>query len=510
MADTQPTSVGVSPSDLDALVDRLAAHRTIGHAPRRDLEWLAAHGHIRSFAVGEAIGHKDERIDEMFVVLSGRISIFFTQGGARHKFLEWRAGDVTGLLPYSRLVASPGDSQVEEPSEALSIPREEMPAMIRDCHELTAILVHVMLDRARVFTSTMLHDEKLKSLGKLAAGLAHELNNPAAAIKRSAKLLPRSVTAMETAARAVGGAGLTPEELDEMTLVRDACVVTPLNAVRSPLAEAEWENALADWLASHGVDEGVAETLAPSPVTLDVLDRLAGAVRAEVLEPAVRWVAADCSVRSLATEVEQAATRISDLVTAVRGFTQLDATRAPQAVDVAEGLRQTLAVLRGKAREKSVGTSVVVEDGLPAVRGVAAELNQVWANLIDNALDAVPAGGSVEVLAERTMDAVGSRAPSEPGKSRDRGAGSVVVRVIDNGPGIPEDVRSRIFDPFFTTKDVGKGTGLGLDIVRRLVARHDGDIRVDSRPGRTEFSVVLPVADNTQAEGGGRRAGGSA
>jgi signal transduction histidine kinase len=476
MADTQPTSVGVSPSDFDALVDRLAAHRTVGPAPRAELEWLAAHGHLRSFAVGEAIGHKAERIDEMFVILAGRISIFFDQGGSRHKFLEWRAGDVTGLLPYSRLLLSPGDSQVEEWTEVLSIPREELPAMTRDCHELTTILVHVMLDRARAFTSTMLHDEKLRSLGKLAAGLAHELNNPAAAIKRSAKILPRGVAAMESASRAVGAAGLTAEELDEVALVRDACAMTPISAVASPLEEARREDALADWLAAHGLDGEAADALAPSPVTLEALERLAGSLRAEVLEPALRWVAADCSVRSLAVEIDQAATRISDLVTAVRGFTQVDVGRAPQAVNVADGLRQTLAVLRGKAREKSVGTSVVVEDGLPPVRGVAAELNQIWSNLIDNALDAVPESGSVEVLAGREGT-------------------SVIVRVIDNGSGIPEDVRGHIFDPFFTTKDVGKGTGLGLDIVRRLVARHDGDIRVESRPGRTEFSVVLPTAD---------------
>jgi signal transduction histidine kinase len=422
------------------------------------------------------VGSPADEVDEMVVLLSGRLSIYFTKGAARHKYTEWRAGDVTGLLPYSRLVHAPGESVVEEPAEALVVHRRAFPEMIRACYELTAVLVHVMLDRARVFNAAQLHDEKLRSLGKLAAGLAHELNNPAAAIRRSAKLLPRSVAAMEMAARAVGGAGLSAEEVEELALVRDACVTTPLVGVRSPLEEAEWEEALADWLAAHGVDEEVAEALAPSPVTVEVLERLAGAIRGDVLEPAVRWVAADCAVRSLAVEIEQAALRISDLVTAVRGFTQVDATQAPQAVSLAEGLSQTLAVLRAKARDKSIRTSVTLEEGLPPVRGVAAELNQVWANLVDNALDAAPTGGHVEVLAER----------------RD---GFVAVRVIDDGPGVEPEIAGRIFDPFFTTKDVGKGTGLGLDIVRRLITRHDGDIQVDSRPGRTEFTVVLPVAE---------------
>jgi signal transduction histidine kinase len=376
------------------------------------------------------------------------------------------------------LVVAPGESQVDEAAEALCISRADLPAMIRECHELTTILVHVMLDRARAFTSTMLHDEKLRSLGKLAAGLAHELNNPAAAIRRSAKILPKTVAAMENASRVVGEAGLTHEELEELSLVRDACVATPLGRVRSALEDAEWEETLGQWLAAHGVDEDAAEALAPSPVTVEVLERLAHAIRADVLEPALRWVAADCSVRTLAVEIDQAAARISDLVTAVRGFTQVDASASPQAVSVAQGLSQTLAVLRAKAREKSIATTVRVEDGLPFVRGVSAELNQVWANLIDNALDAAPAGGTVEITAER-KDAC------------------VVVRVTDDGAGIPDDVRGRIFDPFFTTKDVGKGTGLGLDIVRRLVARHDGDIQVDSRPGRTEFAVALPVNSGT-------------
>ncbi len=212
---------------------------------------------------------------------------------------------------------------------------------------------------------------------------------------------------------------------------------------------------------------------------LEALDRLAGVVRPAVLGSVLRTVAADASVRSLAKEIDLAGTRISDLVTAVRGFARVDhEASAPEPVDLAEGLAQTLAVLRGKARGKGVRLTIDVVPGTPPVRGVAAELNQVWANLIDNAIDAAPPSGSVTVTARLEK-------------------GAVVVRVIDDGPGIPPEVRDRIFDPFFTTKDVGKGTGLGLDIVRRLVVRHDGDIEVQSRPGRTEFIVSLPAAADT-------------
>jgi signal transduction histidine kinase len=168
--------------------------------------------------------------------------------------------------------------------------------------------------------------------------------------------------------------------------------------------------------------------------------------------------------------------RISGLVTAVKGFTHMDRATVAQPVDLTQGLDNTVTVLRAKARSRSASVVVEAEPGLPAVRGFVGELNQIWSNLIDNALDAIPDGGRVEVRASREQQ-------------------RVVVRVSDNGAGIPDEIRSRIFDPFFTTKPLGQGTGLGLDIVRRLVRHNDGEIAVESRPGWTEFRVVLPAAD---------------
>jgi len=188
----------------------------------------------------------------------------------------------------------------------------------------------------------------------------------------------------------------------------------------------------------------------------------------------VRWVAAGCTVRGLARDIERAASRVHALVTAVKGFTYMDHATAPEPVDVAKGLTDTLAVMAAKARGKSVSVTLKLPTDLPRVRGFGGELNQVWANLVDNALDAVSQGGRVMVTAR-----------TEGHK--------VVVSVIDDGPGIPADVKNRIFDPFFTTKPIGKGTGLGLDIVRRLVHQNDGLIDVESVPGRTEFRVALPV-----------------
>jgi signal transduction histidine kinase len=458
------------------LIDRLAAHKTLGAAPREELAWLASHGTLRHIAEGEVVSAKNVPVEGLFVVLTGHAAIWVDRGAGRHKVMEWRTGDVTGVLPYSRLVNPPGDSVALEPTEVLAIPRETLPAMIRECHEVTSILVHKMLDRARLFTSSDLHDEKMVSLGKLSAGLAHELNNPASAIERGAALLERRLEDAERATLALGAAGLTREQFVAIEKVRAACLATPVHGVLSPIQQAEREDAIADWLGGHGLDASLAEPLADTAATLEALDGIAAAVRGSPLEAVLRSVAAECSVRGIASEIQESAARISGLVAAIKGFTHMDQAAVAEPVDLAASIGNTVAVLKSKARMKSVAVAVDLEPGLPRVRGFGGELNQIWANLIDNALDAVADSGRVDVTARRE-------------KQR------VVVRVVDNGPGIPAEIRERMFEPFVTSKPVGKGTGLGLDIVRRLVAHNDAEIEVESAPGRTEFRVSFPVPD---------------
>jgi signal transduction histidine kinase len=464
------------------LVDRLAAHKTLGAAPREELAWLAEHGTLRQLIAGDVLSSKGARVESLFVVLSGRLAMFVDRGAGLHKIMEWREGGVTGFLPYSRLISPPGDSVAQEPSAILAVHRDHLPAMIRECHQITSILVHSMLDRTRAFTSSDLHDEKMVSLGKLSAGLAHELNNPASAIERSAQLLEDRLEDAERASRALGASRLTDSQLAAVDAIRGACAATRVHGVRSPIEESEREEAIADWLDDHGLDTATAEALAETAVTFEALDLLAQQVDGPALNAVLRWAAAGCSVRALASEIRDAAMRISGLVTAIKGFTHMDQATVAEPVDLVQGLGNTVAVLRSKARAKSAAVIVDVEPGLPRVLGFVGELNQIWANLIDNALDAVPESGRVDVLANREHQ-------------------RVVVRIVDNGTGIPAPIRERIFDPFFTTKPMGQGTGLGLDIVRRLVRHNDGEISVESQPGRTEFRVVLPLATIDGAEG---------
>ncbi len=464
------------------LVDQLAAHKTLGSAPREELAWLVSHGALRHLDEGDILSARGSPVEGLFVMLTGHVAIFVDRGAGRHKVMEWWAGDVTGLLPFSRMVGPPGNSVALEPTVILALHRDQLPAMIRDCHQITSILVHSMLDRARLFTSSDLHDEKMVSLGKLSAGLAHELNNPVAAIERSAALLEHRLEDAEQASRELGASTLTDGQLAAIDALRASCLATSAQGVRSPIQEAEREAAIADWLAAHGLDAAIAEPLAETAVTLDALDRIAEAVSGPPLATVLRWAAAGCSVRGLASEIQEAAMRISGLVQAIKGFTHMDQAAVAEPVDLASHLGNTATVLKSKARAKSIAVAVHVAPGLPRVRGFVGELNQVWANLIDNALDAVAEAGRVEVTA--TLE-------------RQR----VVVRVIDNGPGIPAEIRGRIFEPFFTTKPVGQGTGLGLDIVRRLVVHNAGEIDVESCPGRTEFRVFLPIAELDEAGG---------
>jgi signal transduction histidine kinase len=363
-----------------------------------------------------------------------------------------------------------------EPLEILSIPREQFRTMTRECFDVTSILVHSMIDRSRLFTSSDLQNEKMVSLGKLSAGLAHELNNPASAIKRCAAILEERMRDSEESARTLVATPLSEAQIAAIDAFRAACMAGQDSGERTSLEQSDREEAIADWLAARGLDAAGAETLAETAATFESLDQLAAAVDRPVLNALLRWLTAGCAICKMTSRIQDSATHISNLLGAVKGFTHMDQANVAEPVDLALSLGNTVEVLKSKAREKSVAVTLELEAELPEVRGFAAELNQVWGNLIDNALDAVTEGGKVEVLAVRDNQ-------------------SVVVRIIDDGSGIPEDVRDRIFDPFFTTKPMGQGTGLGLDIARRLVRHNDGAIDFESKAGYTEFQVRLPITD---------------
>jgi signal transduction histidine kinase len=318
--------------------------------------------------------------------------------------------------------------------------------------------------------------ERLASLGQLAAGLAHELNNPAAAARRSAKELEEVFITLQDSVHAFVSSGVEREEAAILVeLQREALAGLADAPVLDAVTRADREDALAALLESRGLDGfRLAEPLVGAGVTEPWLQRMCDAAGEAAFPAAISWVVASLEAGSLARELHDSTTRISDLVGAVKEYAYMDRDEV-QEVDVHRGLETTLKILGHRLRQGDVRVERLYDPDLPRVRAHGSQLNQVWTNLLDNAIDAVDGHGTIELRTCRSGE-------------------EVLVEVSDDGPGVPEAVRNRIFEPFFTTKGVGQGSGLGLDISRRIVvAGHGGQLRLDTRPGRTTFQVRLPV-----------------
>jgi signal transduction histidine kinase len=318
--------------------------------------------------------------------------------------------------------------------------------------------------------------EKLLAVGKLAAGLAHELNNPAAAAARGVATLREYERQRQAAFAEFAGSGARAEQLAALVSLGAEATDQTVPAERlDPLAESDREQELAETLARRGLADApeLAAALTEAALGAEWVDRVASGVGEDGLSAGLRFVGACAGTRVLLAELEEATTRIADLVGAFRSYSYLD--QGPrQSVDVHDGLESTLALLGHKLRKKRVEIVRDFDAGLPSVEASGSELNQVWTNLIDNAVDALGVDGRITLRTRRQ----GER---------------VCIEIGDDGPGVPPDLQARIFDAFFTTKPVGQGTGLGLDIAQRIVVRHHGELRLRSQPGDTRFQVLLPV-----------------
>jgi signal transduction histidine kinase len=439
--------------------------------------WIAQQMYIRRLDAGEVLWNQGEVVTEFQLVLEGELH-YRRDDDPYAQFIVGTSGHPTGVLPFSRMKNATGRVWAVVPTRLAAMEASHLRELVYRAPLVAQRLVSQMTDRTREVTRMEEGSSRLQALGKLAAGLAHELNNPASAAVRSSAMLRDVLKERRKAAVALHGVVIPDGVRESMTRMIESieeCLSTPGDM--DALERADLESDMSDWLDSVGLPGSLASNLVEARITLEALRPLPSALPLEPLANFLKLIVADHQTLCLTRELEEASRRISELVQAVKQYSYMDQSPVSE-VDVEQGIDLTLRMFQHQLKH-GFTVNRKLAGNLPKVHANGSALNQIWTNLIDNAIDAMEGmpAGQEKILTVRTC--------VEPE--------GILVEIGDNGPGIPPEVQSRIFDPFFTTKGVGEGTGLGLDIVRRIVRSHRGTILVDSAPGRTVFQVRLPL-----------------
>ncbi|MCC8407420.1 GHKL domain-containing protein [Mucilaginibacter sp. UR6-1] len=458
-------------------VDLLKHNENLQNVPDEQLQWLIDQSHVEEFEPGDRLFEAGSPLNFTLIILQGSFRVCMVQGGSIREVAMLSEGSITGYLPYSRGKKVIGYGECVKKMTALMCPAEKMQEAIKLHYELTEALVHIMTNRVRDFTALQQQNEKMMALGKLSAGLAHELNNPAAAIVRNTSALKDQLKQHPHIFKEIAAIKLKMSEVDPINVFIQEIINRPDKPVLSMLEKSAKEDEIMDWLEDHEVNSyEMAETLVDVGFTVADLDKLRDQVAVDCVSPVLVWINNTLMTDKLVTDIEEASRRISELVTSVKNFTHMDMAADKQPVDIKEGIISTLKMMIYKIKKNNIHLEKSFADDLPKINARPGDLNQVWTNLIDNALDAMESNnGNVLKISTR------------------RDGAFLQVKITDSGPGIPEEIRSRIFDPFFTTKAMGKGTGMGLDVVNRIIQQHNGTVKVKSKPGETEFEVCLPL-----------------
>jgi signal transduction histidine kinase len=455
-------------------IDFLRRHPLFAGLPETDLERVAAGARPVELPAGQRLLEEGAPGDTLYVVLEGELEVHKRSGGRQLRLALRGPGAFIGETALLEDVPRGASVTARRDSRLLEISRADFDRVLSTSPGAALTVLHTVTERLRQTEGLLRSQEKMAALGTLAAGLTHELNNPAAAVVRAASQLAGQLAQLHSATAAMDALGLDPHQAEHAAELRaQVAARAAAPAGLSPLEQADREAGVEAWLEAQGLSN--AWELAPALVGLGfddgTLAHLAEHFSAAQLGVLARALAAGGSVYALLAELQTGAGRIAELVGAVKAYTYMD--RAPvQDVDVRAALDNTLIILRHKLGDR-IQVRREYEQGLPTVEGFAGELNQVWTNLLDNAADALAAGGTITIRALGDGDCV-------------------IVEIADDGPGIPAEVQARIFEPFFTTKAPGVGTGLGLATTYQIVQKHGGDITLRSKPGETCFRVRLP------------------
>jgi signal transduction histidine kinase len=418
----------------------------------------------------------------MWILLEGKVYFYMDINGRLVYYFSFEnnnlAGGVSGLLPYSRMKKSPGYSYAVGKVRTLMLHKKYFYELEQLNPDFNQRLIGYMTERARIFATTQLQHEKISALGKLAAGIAHELNNPAAAINRISAELNKRLKLNFKHTEEILNRNI-PSRI--MWYIREMVHNEKKHFSKTkltPLQRIQKEDELNEWLHQNGVDDGheIAETFTQAGFSTDDLEKIHSDVGNEAFRNVLDWLENLLSSELIIKDLEDASGRITKLVSAIKTHVHMDRSSDLHYTDIHSDIENTLTLLGYKIREKNILVKKIFCEDMPEVEAYISELNQVWTNIIDNAVYAVPLNG--EIIIETACKK------------------NVTVRITDNGMGIPKEILSRIFDPFFTTKKVGEGTGIGLDIVQRVIKQHNGEIKVNSEPGKTEFTISLPISQH--------------
>jgi signal transduction histidine kinase len=446
--------------------------------PEDQLQWLIDESDCLMYADGDVLSQPGEPLVGTHFIISGALRFYLPIGGVKREIGDFRQGTITGYLPYSRGMVSTGYGVTLGETQIMTFPIGKIQQMIKNHFELTQALVHVMTNRVRTFTTLQQQNEKMLALGKLSAGLTHELNNPASAIVRDSESLLKHLQLEPLTFKSMIAIRMEPEQVDAVT--REFFhFITERKDVNLTIRErADKEDELNDLFEEMGMayDPELAENFVEFGIQPKDIQSFRDHIPEQFLEPVFRWMNTLLVTDRMVQDIGESARRIATLVNSVKNYTHMDQGQEKQYADIRFGIKNTFQMLLYKIKKGNITVVKEFDESLPPVKARIGELNQVWTNLIDNALDAMePNGkGTLTIKTERDKE-------------------FVKVSVIDNGRGIPEEIRSRIFDPFFTTKEMGKGTGMGLEVVQRIVQQHNGTIKVTSEPGRTVFVVCFPI-----------------
>jgi signal transduction histidine kinase len=448
-----------------------------------ELEWLIANSYEAELNRGDYFFRENERSNKFYIVLEGELQVTRTMGGQETIMGTTPRGIIGGELALLYGATSPVTARAITPSRLLVFDLPAFRAMFGACPTVGARILRIAAERTSGVASMVKQKEKMAALGKLSAGLAHELNNPAAAAQRASKTLREALVDLQTQTMKLCGAGLSQAQLDNLqTFQQQVLARTAYTPPLSPLEQSDREEELSDWLVQQSVTNPweVAASLVSVRVTLAELTELTATFPPDSANVTLVWLCQSLTATRMLEEIEQSMTRISELVGAIKQYTYMD--QAPlQEVDLHKGLENTLKVLNYKLKQVNVIREY--DPDMPSILARGGDLNQVWTNLIDNAIDALDGSGRGTIWIITRYE-----------------NNFAMVEIADNGPGIPSEIQPHLFEPFFTTKEVGAGTGLGLDITYRIIQQHNGTIEVQSQPGHTRFIVRLPIGMNRDKE----------